>query len=659
MKYGFYLIIILWSNIIFAQTKTEKKLSKKKLIEQADYYFFKENFPKALELYDEILNNYPKNHYVQYHRYVCHQLTVGRGSSLDALREYQLNEGRTDKFYNYWLGRIHHSRYEFEIAEKHFKAFLELDVYKTREITKETENRLNNSQRAYKFYLNPNEFELKTLESPINSPFADLSPAFYDNHNELLFVSSRLEDTTKNDVQNFDIFHTVKNGLSWKTPTQIKSLGKLSNANTKIEVVNNDGKIFLYGQTAIRNTLLFSNTVDNNWVKPKIFDFQLNDIEIESHFFIDDSETHIIFASKGTSNNLDLYQTKYNRSAKIWSAPKLIEGAVNTKYNEDSPFLSHDKKTLYFSSDNPESIGKYDIFKSNWDEETKSWGTPVNIGFPINTIDDEINFQVNQDNISGFLSSDRLHGQGDYDIYYFHKKGKVSFDGIVYNKSNNRPVPNARIDLTPYNYPDEVFRSYTNNIGYFKEEIFEEEEFKVQISVGGSLVLTDKFVTDHADHSKSYKKNFFVEIPETVSKQEDFGNIYDKSTEKTYEELGMLSSKFRTGSKALLRNIYFDIQSAHIKEESKPILLELYELLNETDKLTIEIGGHTDNTGSYQANVQLSLSRAKAVKSYLTKKGVSADRIKTKGYGSSKPIASNDDEMDGRELNRRIEIKVL
>ncbi len=653
-------------NSLFAQTKAEDKLSKKKLIEQADYYFFKENFDMALELYDIILDNYPKNHYVQYHRYVAYLLTDGRGSSLNALKEYQINEGKTDKFYNYWLGRIHHGRYEFEIAQEYFQAFLDLDVYKTQEIQNEGQERLANSIRANEFYLNPTDFEIVQLKAPVNSKYADLSPSFFSSHDELLFVSTRPKLSTDSKSNGYLIFHTMKEGSKWSTPTNLSNLGSLTSKNAKIEVVNNDGKLFFYQLVGTKERLLFSEpslSSSTGWTQPKEFDTQLNNSKIASHFYINDDETVIYFSIKAITNGTDIYQTKFNKSTREWSNPETIPGQVNSRYNEGSPFLSHDGQTLYFSSNNPESIGKLDIFKSKWNESLQEWGSPVNLGFPTNTIDNEVNFQLNEDNISGFLSSDRLHGKGDFDIYYFHKQGKVQFEGVVYNKSTNQPVPNARIDMHPINYPDETFRAYTKENGVFQEEVFTEEEFKIEISFGNHMVYSERVSTEHSEHHKSFKKDFYIDVPDHINTDHyvanDYVALYDKSSDKQYEEIGMLGSKFRAGKKAFLNNVYFDIQSAHIKKESIPVLNELLSMLNNSPKLIIEIGGHTDNTGSYDTNTKLSLARANSVKNYLTQKGINSNRVKTKGYGPSEPIASNDDEENGRELNRRIEIIVL
>lgn len=646
----------------YAQADDDKKLSKKELIEQADYYFFKENFAKALELYNTILDHYPRNHYVQYHQYVAHHLTDGRGSDLSGLKEFEENEGHTDKFYNYWLGRIHYSRYEFELAEEHYKAFLELDVYRTREIIKESKDRLEQSTRAREFYLNANEYELEHLAEPINSAFADLSPAFFAGHEELLFVSSR-PDLLNGELshQGYRVFHTTRSDQSsWKKATPLSKIGVLGENNAKIEVVNNDGRLFLYQGNEVGGELLYSEPARENWTSPVSFDANLRDQKIESHFFINDDENLVLFSARNASGNLDIYQTKLDPEQGIWTEPAPIMGHANTDFDEDSPYLSHDGRTLYLSTNSPLAIGGFDIVKCDWNPETQSWSAPNNLGFPINSIDNEVNFQLNPDGISGFLSSDRLHGSGDYDIYYFHKQGRVMASGKVLNANTMEPIQDLRIDFHPVNYKDETFRTQTDRDGFYRKEIFTDEDFIVEISQNGQIIHSETLTSNHLELKKEFRQDFVVQLPELIAAKTDFTTLYDNSTkESSYESLGMLGNKFRAGQKAMLQNVYFDIHSSHLTQESDEVLNKLVSLLKESKELRIEIGGHTDNTGTIDINMKLSEDRAKSVKEFLISKGISAARLEAKGYGASQPLASNDDEKDGRELNRRIEVRVL
>ena len=637
----------------------EKKISKRSLIEQADYYFFKEDFPTALELYGKILNKYPKEHYIQYHQYVAYHLTYGRGTELNELKEFEKNEGQTDKFYNYWLGRIHYNRYEFDMSIKHFKAFLALDVYRTKEIIKESEERLAQSKRAQSFYKQKSDFAIKSLAAPINSEFADLSPAFFADHRELLFVSTRQYkiDTSEHDV--YRVFHSKRNAdNSWTVPTRVESIDTLHEKSPRIEVVNQDGKLFLYNQ--LHKDLYYSEPKEQGWTRPQEFDVNLQGKHIESHFFISDSEDLIFFSGKSESGNLDIYYSKKDLNGQGWSTPLPVNGQVNSNFDEDSPFMSHDGKTLYFSSNRPEAIGGFDIFKSDFDPKSNTWGSPVNLGFPINTIDDEINFELNPDNISGFLSSNRLHGQGDFDIYHFHKTDNLILSGTIFDKNKQSPLNNLELAFRPKDYPDQIFSTITNDNGGYQIEISDDEDFIVEFGLQGArfAMLEFKSVPDHL--RKSVTKNFEIILPDRIEQQADFAVLYNnQGKESQYENVEMLGSKFRTGQKAMIRNIYFELHSAKIESDHQHILDKLLKTMETSPNLRIEIEGHTDSTGGQELNLQLSKARAETVKSYLVERGIASSRITTVGYGAAQPLASNDDEEDGRELNRRIEVVAL
>jgi outer membrane protein OmpA-like peptidoglycan-associated protein len=632
-------------------------LIKKKLVEEADAYFFQEDFTKALALYSEIIHDYPKSHYVQYHTFVAEHLSVKRGSDLKLLKEYEINEGHTDKFYNYWLGRIHLKRYEFEIATLHFKAFLNMNVYRTNEIKKETQGLIDFSIKAEKFYHNPNGYEIETIDSPINSKYTDISPAFFSNHDELLFMSSRPQ--AKDDGE-FRVFHALKSGESWAEPTAVDALGSFEEKNSKIEIVNNDGRLFMYKDVK-GGDLYYSEQVSDNWTQPKEFNSTLRKNIVGSHFFINDAENMILFAVQTEEDNLDIYQSAIDPVDNSWSTPHPILGDVNSEYNDDNPYLSHDGKFLYFSSDRPESIGGYDVFKVAIDESTGLWGKPINMGFPINTIDDEVNFQLNEDNISGFLSSDRLHGQGGYDIYYFHEQGKVLASGSVYNNETKELLKGARVDYHPIKYKDEAFRSYTDAVGTYRLEIFQEEDFIVEISLGNDIVFTSQITSKHEQHRKVFAKDFYVNVPNHLTEETDFTTLYDghESIQPKFEKVENMGSKFRKGEKAIVGNIYFNLQSTELDKSSASAITRIKKVMLSNPNMVIEIAGHTCNIGTADANMTISLQRAEYVKSQLISNGIAANRLIAKGYGQTQPLASNDDDEEGRELNRRIEIRVV
>lgn len=659
-----YLLVCLFLSTVFihenfAINPKNNRSKKKQMIELADSAFFAENFAKSLDLYDEILKNYPSNHYVQYHRYVAYHLSSGRGKDVDLIYEYEQNEGHVDKFYNYWLGRIHYYRYEFDIAKEHFQAFLEVNAYKSAEIKKETEQYLEKIEKAKRFHNNPDSYQIVPLGGTINSEYADLSPAFFGNHNELLFVSSRPDDETQKSTNDFRIFHAKKDDQEWKAPSVIHRLGVFDKDHAKIEVVNQDGKLFMF-LNGKDGGLHYSEPKDGRWTLPMTFDSQIDEKTLDSHFFINDSEDVVYISAKQPGNRLDLLESRFNEGLQAWSKPVPLKGEINSRYDDDSPFLSHDGKYLYFSSNRRGTLGGYDVFRSEYDESANSWSKAENMGFPINTIDDEINFQLNEDNISGFFSSNRLHSVGDYDIYYFHKARKVLANGKVMDRKTGMVVPEINVQFHPTQYTDESFLAFTNSQGEFEVEIFENEDFIVEISLDGQTLFTTQITSFSEELHRSFSVDFLIDIPSDGNAKTDFFALYEgNENESEYSSMEMLGNKFRTGQKAVLKNIYFDFRSYQLKENTTDALNQILAFLQSSPETNLEISGHTDNIGTEESNRYISQKRAESIKEALVKMGVSSNRLLARGYGESQPLASNDDEENGRELNRRIEVKIL
>jgi outer membrane protein OmpA-like peptidoglycan-associated protein len=124
-------------------------------------------------------------------------------------------------------------------------------------------------------------------------------------------------------------------------------------------------------------------------------------------------------------------------------------------------------------------------------------------------------------------------------------------------------------------------------------------------------------------------------------------------------ETAIIMARAEVGSKSTLRNIFFDSGKSELKKESVSELDRILDLLTRSPNLRVHINGHTDNLGDNATNKVLSLKRAQAVVDYLIKKGIASDRVKAIGYGEEKPLATNDDELEGREINRRTEIEVV
>lgn len=670
-----------------------------KLHKEAEEAFFDERFGDAVPVYEQILKIDSVFEDTPYKVEIAKLLSDRQYTNTTTFLSYETVMSKRDKFYYYWKGRVQLEEYQFEEAIASLRMFIKRPEKKSSIIIAEAKKWIKEAEAAKKFLDNPEDYEIHLLHEGVNTEKAELSPVFFSGKEELLFLSNR--ESSKPDE--FQIYHTRHEGnRAWSEPTRVYNVGTFTRDNANIEVVAEDGRLFQF-RTKKGGDLYYSEPTENKdgWSIPREFDSKITTTHLSSHFFINEHEDRIIF-SKDVGNkkksNLDLYESYKDPKSGKWSIPKEFASNINTEYHEDSPFMSADEKTLYFASNGHETMGGYDVFKSEYNESTKRWSEPVNMGFPINSPDDEIHFKLNPDQQSGYFTSNRLNTFGDYDIFFFWEVNTVRIKGRVIDGKTGEPMTNVRIFFRPIEYLDLYYFSETSENGEYATQITSDDIFRVEIKYEDNTIvdLGEFEIHETGGTTTTHIKDFYVGSPDTEVEDDseiilaaDMGSatplppvqtnvVEDNSTstidvsntqinqEVRYEQdqirdlaIPDNSTNLRsTGRKAIVRNVYFEFDDTKISEDSQPVLEALLNLLKENPGMSIEIAGHTDNIGSNQINLRVSERRAKAVKNWLVKNGIDASRLLAKGYGESQPMATNDDEFEGRELNRRIELIV-
>lgn len=635
-----------------------------KILRIADETFYEEGFEDALELYELLIKDSerPSNE-ILYKAEVCSLLSKYPSKALDHFLSYEESMSSSDKFYNYWKGRILLRKYKMLEANEAFVKFLETDQFLSGEIKGEVKVWMEWLAETKKIMDNPFSYEIHHLEDRINTGQAELSPVYFEEKEELLFISNRNAD----DPDLYQIYHSIHRGdNSWTEPKVIDDIGTFTRDNSNIEVVAEDGRLFQFRKQKKKGDLFYSNPITGTrgWSTPEEFDSKVTSAHISSHFFINEHEDRIIFSTNvGTRKreNLDLFESFRDVKTGKWSKPTSFAFSINSDLNEDSPYLSPDEKSLYFASKGHGSIGGYDVFVTTFDSTKQEWTEPINLGFPINSPDDEIHFKLNSDQTSGYFTSNRLNTNGDYDIFFFWEIHKITMEGRVADINTGVPLKNAQIFFRPYEYLDMYFYSEIDSTGKYSANINSDDIFRVEILKGGTPVHQEDFeIHATGGEETTYLKSFLVgEKVDSVIVSADDG--VEELIEEISEDVQIyrLGNKFRNTNTAVLQNIYFDFGTSILQNESLPTLSSIKNVMESKPNLNVEIGGHTDNVGSEEVNIELGMKRAETVLKWLTKNGISKRRLTAKSYGSSKPLASNDDEKDGRELNRRIEIVVV
>jgi outer membrane protein OmpA-like peptidoglycan-associated protein len=340
----------------------------------------------------------------------------------------------------------------------------------------------------------------------------------------------------------------------------------------------------------------------------------------------------LFFASNrpGGQGGKDIWYSVLDADSK-WKQPVNLGKNINTEGDEMSPFIYFDGRTLYFSSDGHTGMGGFDIYTTKMNSDS-SWTEPENLGYPVNTYNDETGLAVEASGRRAYFSSvrDDINGK---DIFLFDldesiRPAPVSyFKGRVMDSETGGAIK-AGYELISLTEKKVIARGIAGGSGDFIVCLPSGFNYGINVSGDGYLF---------------YSENFLLEGRHSAAEP------YVKD---------ILLTKIKAGEKIQLTNVFYATDSWQIEEESFNELNNLATLLNENEDVAMEIGGHTDSTGSDGHNMILSEKRALSVVDYLVSKGVSPDRLSYKGYGDTQPLTDGNT-GEGRRLNRRTEAKVI
>ena len=387
------------------------------------------------------------------------------------------------------------------------------------------------------------------------------------------------------------------------------------------------------GSTYYNCDICYSEKTGNTWSPIESISSKVNLPDTwESQPSITSDGKTLFFVSDrdGGYGGYDIYKTVKDSSG-TWSAPVNMGPKINSAGNEKSPFIHTDSQTLYFSSDGLMGLGGYDIFFTKLNDNG-NWDDPTNIGYPINSMDDDVGFFVSTDGHYGYFASNKYDGIGGWDLYYFDlyedaRPEKVLFVKGVVEKNGDSTFTGTRVELK--NVETKKITSVPVN------------------ERTGEYVAALPFRNDYI---MTVKKKGYVHETKYIS------HIDPRYTSPI--ELLVNLKPIEVGMSYRLNDIYFDFNSFELRPESMVVIEDFRDFLMDNPNLKVSIEGHTDNVGNDQDNLMLSEKRAKSVYDHLVKLGVSASRLQYKGFGESNPIVSNETE-DGRSRNRRTEFVII
>jgi outer membrane protein OmpA-like peptidoglycan-associated protein/tetratricopeptide (TPR) repeat protein len=519
---------------------------------------------------------------------------------------------------------------QFEDALQAINRFLQKPNLNER-IIKSADYRKRSYEFAVKqqanFPLGDYVFTPENLGDSVNTKLLEYFPSVTIDGNTLVFTRR---------IGQEDFFVSEKKNGVWTTATSLP--GNLNTEeNEGAQTISQDGRMLIFTGCNMEDgqgscDLYFSYLTKNGWGERINMGRIINTEYWESQPSLSPDKRALYFAARDPSGfgGSDLF-VSYLQPNGQWGTPRNMGPEINTAADESCPFIHADNQTFYFTSNGHPGYGGTDLYFMR-QQPDGSWGKPQNLGYPVNTIDDEGSLIIASDGKTAYYASDGADSRGGLDIYSFQLPQTVRpfktlwVKGNVFDEKTKQGLPSA-VELINLATAQTISKVQTDEEGNYLITLPIGNDYAFNVNRKGYLF---------------YSENFFLK---------------QSSTDTTYT-IDIPLTPIEVNASIVLKNIFFDVNKWELKPESMIELDKVIQLLKENPAVKIEIGGHTDNVGKPADNLALSNNRAKSVINYFLYKGIPEERISSKGFGETKPVAVNTTE-DGRAKNRRTELRVI
>lgn len=600
-------------------------------------------------------------------------LTIRKEKSLEYFKKAYWLDPKVDEDILYYLGQAYHYSEKFDSAILLYNRYgrllsRSLDYDKSKKLN-DVYRKIFECNNAKIMIAQPVDVTISHLTSNVNSEWPDYAPTINADETIMVYTTRRPEgnsnDRIASDNEYYEeIFFSRKENGEW-TPAQ-NLAGPLNNNYHNASVnLSPDGKeMLLYHDSNGGDILASFLKPDGTWTDPKAL--EINSEYIENSASITADGTKLFFSSNrpGGYGGTDIYMcTKDSKGH--WVNPQNLGKLVNTDLDEDGVFISASGNHLYFSSNGHAGMGDLDIFRSAYNAEKDMWEKPINMGYPINSVENDIYIVLTRDEDFAYISSVRQEGIGEQDIYKIDIRNwkepaysQPDFADAVLAMEDEMP---AIARPTPTADKPAATTSTTLQFSVFVAEGDSRKPLHASVKLSSTHGEEINFSEVTAGTYKTEVKNTGGARYKLLVSSSDYipySSTYyfsDSPTQNPVLSDTIYLDKIAVNYRRTL-NVYF----AHDSDVPKSFedILYLEQIMKTASSVKVEISGHTDNIGSYPYNVGLSKRRAEAVKKHLVKSGVDESRITVAGYGPDKPISDNKTRA-GRQLNRRTEFTII
>lgn len=503
-------------------------------------------------------------------------------------------------------------------------------------------------------------YQVEGIGPNINSGYDEQAPVLSPDGSKLYFTISKHPDNIGGTRDPGDIWISERDSAgNWKAPVNVGNILNNRQYNAVIGCTKDGESVYLSGhylpgdKRPKTKGVSISRFNNGNWTFPEPVDIPYfrDYSEQQSGCLSYDGNIMLLAVESFSTRGAEDIYVCFRKTDGTWTDISNLGSSINTEYQEKTPFLSADNKTLIFSSNGFEGHGSMDLFMSRrLDDTWKNWSKPVNMGPPVNTKGRELYYFVvpGSDKVI-FCSTQNSDGYGDIKYYTLlpedviqpveeliiqaepeiretlEEKNALVVQGKVFDAENNNPLEAV---VSFFSKDEEALTSVNTESGNgtFQFEISADHDFMIRVGAKGYMNIEEAIYVSTLDQNLILK-NYYLEPLEV-------GKVFK------------------------LNNVLFQRATADLIDSSYVELDVVYRMMSENPEISIELSGHTDNVGNAKKNLELSQQRVEVVKQYLVNKGIDEQRITGKGYGGAQPIASNRTE-ETRRLNRRVEFRIV
>jgi len=612
----------------------------------------------AETLYEEALILAPEDAEVNLRMGLCQLNGPQRHKALPYLlksREVKPDQARI----NFLVGYAHQLNAEWDKAIEAFELHRRSASFQDPEpMYNQADKHIQECRNGRTLMAAPVSAVVRNMGSGINTPSSDYG-ALVTADGDLLLLTSRRPSPTNPKVNKAtgeyfeDIYFTNRKAGEWSTLQLMGAPVNTAGNDASVGLFNDGRTMIIYRDMGGSGDLFESRRTGDQWSEPKPIGATINTPGHESSAWYSFDRQWLYFVSDRAEDNVggqDIYRSPWNAATGQWGVPENLGPTVNTIHDEDGIFVHPDGRSIYFSSRGHTSMGGYDIFRSRL--ENGQWTKPENLGWPINSADDDLFFVLTADGSTGYFSSLRPDGAGEDDIYV------VDFLAGATGETDDRTVGAAKAVVPAAEGAGTVLLKGRVKdlalLGYMEATIelmdLQDATLVARFTsdpTTGEYMIVVPAGRDYAMHVKADGYLLHSEHIHVPAGQRGLDLAVDIDMEP-----------LSNGSRMELRNVFFPTGSAELQPTSMAELDQLLQLLQQNADLRLEVSGHTDNAGTPEVNQRLSEARANSVRDHLVGKGIDASRLTAIGYGDARPVVPNDSDAD-RARNRRTEIKVL